>query len=94
MTEAKQDLIEASRSPIDIWICDHYDEIKKGVQCSDALRSKPDDMKEKNFQLSIKDKCDRKQIRVNGQRVWHYVLKPEMPAIYSQTVVDQFYDEI
>jgi hypothetical protein len=62
MTDAKQDLIEASRLAINIWICDHYEELKKGIQCSDALRLKPDDMKNKNFQLSIKDKCDLKQI--------------------------------
>ena len=45
-------------------------------------------MKDKNFQLSIKDKCDRKQRRVDGKRVWFYVLKDECKALYSQTETD------
>ena len=32
MTEAKQDLIEASQSPLDVWICQHYDELCKGIE--------------------------------------------------------------
>lgn len=58
MTEAKQDLIEASKSPLEYWICDHYDELVEGMKCSDALGCKPSDMKERQFQLQIKDKCD------------------------------------
>ena len=85
MTEAKQDLIEASKSPIDVWINDHYDSLVKGMICSDALVCKPADMKDKNFQLSIKDKCDRKQKRVDGKRVWYYFLKDECKGLYKQT---------
>ena len=86
MTEAKEDLIEASSSPLDIWINDHYDELIEGIQCSDALISKPSDMKDKTFQLQIKDKCNRKQRRVDGKREWFYVLKDECKGIYKQTV--------
>ena len=87
MTEAKQDLIEASKSPIDVWINDHYDSLVKGMSCSDALVCKPADMKDKNFQLSIKDKCDRKQKRVDGKRVWYYFLKDECKGLYHQTEI-------
>lgn len=34
MTEAKQDIIDASKSPIDVWINDHYDSLVKGMICS------------------------------------------------------------
>lgn len=85
MTEAKEDIINASKSPIDQFICDHYNELVKGMVCTDALVCKPADMKDKNFQLSLKDKCDRKQKRVNGKRVWYYFLKDECKSLYKQT---------
>ena len=91
MTEAKQDLIEASRTPLDNWICEHYDELILGIPCSDALTSKPTEMKDKNFQLQIKDKCNRKQITIDRKRVWCYVLKEECKSIDLQKIVE--YDD-
>ena len=85
MTEAKQDIIDASKSHIDVWINDHYDELVKGMICPNALVCKPSDMKDKNFQLSIKDKCDRTQKRIDGKRVWCYFLKDECKGWYHQT---------
>ncbi len=85
MTEAKEDIINASKSPIDQFICDHYNDLVKGMICTDALICKPSDMKDKNFQLSLKDKCDRKQKRVDGKRVWYYFLKDECKGLYKQT---------
>ena len=84
MTEAKQDLIEASRTPLDNWICEHYDELILGIPCSDALTSKPTEMKDKNFQLQIKDKCNRKRIAIHGKLVWCYILKDECKQIFKQ----------
>jgi hypothetical protein len=46
---------------------------------------KPEELKARNFQLQLKDKCDRVQIK----RVWHYVLKIEMLKIYHQTEFDE-----
>lgn len=88
MTEAKQDLIDASRSPIDQLICDNYNKLVKGIPCSDALNIKPSDMKDKTFQLQIKDKRDRKRITVNKERVWHYILKDDYKNLYKQTEED------
>ena len=85
MTEAKQNLIEASRPPIDIWICEHYNELCKGILCSEALLSKPQDLKERTFQLQLKDKCIRKQVRNGKTKPWYYFLKDECKLIYSQT---------
>lgn len=85
MTEAKQDLIEASKSPIDVWINDHYDSLIKGMICSDALVCKPADMKDKNFQLSIKDKCERRKKGPKGAQKWCYILKDECKGLYHQT---------
>ena len=84
MTEAKEDLIEASRNPLDVWICEHYDELCAGMLCVDALMTKPVEMKERAFQLQIKDKCDRRQKQADCVRKWFYVLKEECKSIYKQ----------
>ena len=88
ITEAKQDLIEASRTPVEQWICDHYTSLVAGMECSTALSCKPKDMKDKTFQLQIKDKCDHKQLRRNGMRKWYYILKEEYRSIYKQNVLE------
>jgi hypothetical protein len=85
-TEAKQDLIDASRSPLDVWICDHYNELIEGILCSDALISKPSEMKDKAFQLQIKERCDRVKIQKEGVRKWYYKLKEGCKSIYKQTI--------
>lgn len=89
MTEAKQDIIDASRTPLEIWICDHYDELIEGIICSEALISKPSEMKDRTFQLQMKDKCDRKRKRIDGRLEWIYVLKDECKKIYSQTINEE-----
>ena len=86
MTEAKQDLIEASRNPVDVWICDNYNNLCEGWLCSEALSNKPYDIKERSFTLQIKDKCIRKQIQSNNKRSWYYFLKDEYKTIYHQTI--------
>lgn len=86
MTEAKQDLIDASQSPLDVWICQHYDELCKGIVCSEALTSRPSEMKERSFQNQIRDKCIHRRITLNGSRVYAYILKEECKSIYHQTV--------
>ena len=93
MTEAKEDLIEASRNPLDVWICEHYDDLCAGMLCSDALNCKPVEMKERAFQLQIKDKCDRKQKQVECVRKWFYILKEECKSIYKQAKVTCMEDE-
>ena len=88
MTEAKEDLIEASRSLIDIFICDNYDKLCEGWLCSEAILFKPYDMKERTFCLQLKDKCIRKQRKIDGKPVWHYFLKDECKSLYKQTITD------
>lgn len=87
MTEAKQNIIEASHSPIDNFIIQYYNTLVDGMLCSDALLYKPNDMKDKNFQLQIKDKCDLKKKSFEGKRKLYYVLKQENENIYSKYVI-------
>ena len=89
MTDAKQDLIEASRSPVDQFICDHYDSLVKGMQCSLALGMIPKEMTKRNFELQIKQRCERKKVTIDGARPWCYVLKNECKELYQQTKFDE-----
>ena len=50
-------------------------------------------MKDKNFQLSIKDKSTRKRITIDGKRVWCYVLKDECKNLYKQTIINELSDD-
>ena len=84
MSEAKRDIIEASYSEFDEWINSHYLTLIDGMVCSEALASKPHGMKDKLFQLQIKDKCNRKQKRVGTKREYYYVLKDECIDLYHQ----------
>jgi hypothetical protein len=79
MTEAKQELIEASRPIIDIWIIEHYNELVAGVKCSEALDKKPKELRPRSFQLVLKDKCDRKQIN----HEWNYILKQDIRYLFK-----------
>lgn len=85
MTDAKQDLIDASKSPLDIWICEYYNALVDGMNCDEALMCKPAEMKKRTFQLQLKDKCERKRKRINGNLTWYYTLKQECKDIYHQT---------
>jgi hypothetical protein len=51
----------------------------KGLNCTEALEYKPNELKPKSFQLQLKEKCDRTKIR--GE--WKYVLKYEMEKFYE-----------
>ena len=87
MTEAKQDLIEASRNPVEQFICDYYNKLCKGWSCQKAIFHKPYDIKERSFTLQLKDKCHRKR-QTSGDRKWYYILKDEYKSIYHQTIND------
>ena len=84
MTEAKKDLIEASRSEFDEWINAHYSSLIEGMPCSEALLSKPSGINTKFFRLQINDKCVRKQKRVGNDREWQYILKDEFKEFYDK----------
>ena len=89
MTDAKQHLIEASRQPIDIWICKHYNELCEGMLKQDARMCKPTELKERTFNVQLNDRCETKRISVDGRRSWIYVLKDDMKLIYKQENEDE-----
>ncbi|KAH7816428.1 putative Poxvirus D5 protein [Monocercomonoides exilis] len=84
-TEAKEDIIAASLSVIDVFCQEHYNKLKEGWRCSDALCFRPVEYKnDRSFQLAIKDRCERKQMGGRGNQVWCYKLKPEYEQLFKR----------
>ena len=55
------------------------------MPCTEAMANKPFELKDKSFQLRIKDKCDKKQKSINSKRIWCYYLKSALISKYSQS---------
>ncbi|KAA6402355.1 MAG: hypothetical protein EZS28_002118 [Streblomastix strix] len=83
-TEAKKDIIRASRSQLDDAILQNYQAFKEGVPCTKALQFKPFNVKEKSFQLQLKNKCQRIQKTILGKRTWIYKLNEDLIKFYDR----------
>ncbi|KAA6371692.1 MAG: hypothetical protein EZS28_032782 [Streblomastix strix] len=93
MTQAKKDIIKASVSPVDDVIISHFKSFRDGVTCNIVEGWKPQEMKLKNYQLAIKNICERVRKTSGGERKWMYQLKEEMISIY-ENMLDEEADEI
>ena len=83
MTDAKEDIIRASLSVIEDWICRHYDELIEGMPCSEARLHKPNEIKQSSFYLMINEKCEHTRKTVNKKQIYVYKLKQECIPLYS-----------
>ena len=86
MTEAKKNMIEMSRSPIDSWIMEHYELLLLGIHKDKLEEQCPKGLKIKIFVGTIKDKC-KLETRANGQK--YYVLKKELRKHYKPDDEDE-----
>lgn len=86
MTKEKDFMIDASQNPIDSFICDHYDELVKGMICRDVFMLKPHDINMKTFQLYLSERCQHLRVRINGVREYMYRLKNDCLQIYHQSI--------
>ncbi|KAA6374784.1 MAG: hypothetical protein EZS28_029689 [Streblomastix strix] len=83
-TETKKDIIRASSSQRDDIILQSYQAFKEGVPCTIALQFKPYDVKEKSFQLQLKNKCQRTQKIIAGKRTWIYKFNEDLIKLYDR----------
>ncbi|KAH7815840.1 putative Poxvirus D5 protein [Monocercomonoides exilis] len=84
-TEAKEDIIAAPLSVIDVFCQEHYNKLKEVWRCSDALCFRPVEYKnDRSFQLAIKDRCEKIRIGGRGNQVWCYKLKPEYEQLLKR----------
>ncbi|KAA6341549.1 MAG: hypothetical protein EZS28_052451 [Streblomastix strix] len=92
MTEAKKDIINASRSLLDDVIIKHFKAFQEGVTTPMAEAWKPTEMKLKNYEISIKNVCNKVKKQVSGVRQYVYQLKEEMVKIY-ESMLDEDAEE-
>jgi putative DNA primase/helicase len=84
-TQAKKDIVNAGKSGLDLIIEQNFQQFKEGIPCQEALNLQPPEYKtQKAFQLALAGKCDRKQVRYNGSRIYKYILKPEFAKFYEK----------
>ena len=84
MTDAKQDIIRASLSVMEDWICRHYVQLLEGMPCTEARLNKPCEIKESSFNLMINEKCEHTRRTINKKQIYVYKLKEECIPLYSQ----------
>ncbi|KAA6383794.1 MAG: hypothetical protein EZS28_020680 [Streblomastix strix] len=88
MTQAKREIIRASRSKVDDVILNNFNQFKDGVRIESVEQWKPTDMILKNYQIAINSVCHKVRKVINGQRKRVYQLNEEMVSIY-QNMLDE-----
>ncbi|KAA6388472.1 MAG: hypothetical protein EZS28_016002, partial [Streblomastix strix] len=66
MTEAKIQLINVSRSPVDDVIMEHYEQFKQGIPIALVNQYKPQNWLLKTYKNAMVHKCEEQRIYVNG----------------------------
>jgi hypothetical protein len=92
MTVEKQDIIDASRTPVERFIMDHYDQFVEGWETDEVKSARPEECtSEKAFILAITGKCKRERRRVPNSttRPYFYVLKPEWHEYFKPEGYDE-----
>jgi hypothetical protein len=82
-TQAKTDIMDASISPVDLFIKDNYKKFVDGWLVQEVLNARSytpqiKDLKPNNFSLQIKERCNRDRKMIKGITYYYYRLKPEM----------------
>ena len=94
-SEAKDDIINANKSSYELFIQDRIDEFVNGYDCTESfgayqLWAKLNGFMScnvKTYGLNVKKFCERKQMRIDGQRVRVYKLKESMKNNFE--IVDE-----
>ncbi|KAA6394723.1 MAG: hypothetical protein EZS28_009748 [Streblomastix strix] len=94
MTDAKKDIIRASRSQVDDVIIKHFKVFQAGVTTHVAESWKPQDMKIKNYEIVNKNVCNKVKKQTNGVRQYVYQMKEVMVSIYQNLLDDEKNDNI
>ncbi|KAA6389445.1 MAG: hypothetical protein EZS28_015028 [Streblomastix strix] len=92
MTQAKKNIIKASISPVDDVIISHFKSFSDGVTCNIIEGWKPQEMQSKNYQIVIKNICEKVRKSSDGERKWMYQLKEEMISIYENLPDEEAYE--
>ncbi|KAA6366765.1 MAG: hypothetical protein EZS28_037709 [Streblomastix strix] len=92
MTQAKREIIRASRSKVDDVILNNFNQFKEGIRVEAVEQWKPTDMNLKNYQIAINHICHKVWRTINGQRKRVYKLNDDVISIYQNMLVDDTID--
>lgn len=94
ITEAKESLVEAFRSPFEEWLCENHDKLVEGMlstELEDGLRSLNTNIK--TTYANLKMYCSKHQKRIDGTRKWVWKFNDERVAsLFPQTKRDEDVD--
>ncbi|KAA6379290.1 MAG: hypothetical protein EZS28_025182, partial [Streblomastix strix] len=89
MTEAKKQLINVSRSPVDDVIMEHYEQFKQGIPIALVNQYKPQNWLLKTYKNAMVHKCEEQRIYVNGIRTRVYVLNKDQQSYYDKMMNEE-----
>ncbi|KAA6368696.1 MAG: hypothetical protein EZS28_035776 [Streblomastix strix] len=89
MTEAKKQLINVSRSPIDDVIMEHYEQLKQGIPIALVYQCKPQNWQLKTYKNAMIHKCTEQTPRINGIRTRVYKLNEDQLRYYDKMMSEE-----
>ncbi|KAA6384833.1 MAG: hypothetical protein EZS28_019640 [Streblomastix strix] len=89
MTEAKKQLINVSRSPIDDVIMEHYEQFKQGIPISLVNQCRPQNWQLKTYKNAMQHKCTEQRIYIIGTRTRVYVLNADQLSYYDKMMIEE-----
>ncbi|KAA6376855.1 MAG: hypothetical protein EZS28_027619, partial [Streblomastix strix] len=89
MTEAKKQLINVSRSPIDDVIMEHYEQFKQGIPIALVNQCKPQNWQLKTYKNAMIHKCTEQTPRINGLRTRVYKLNEDQLRYYDKMMSEE-----
>ncbi|KAA6375603.1 MAG: hypothetical protein EZS28_028869 [Streblomastix strix] len=89
MTEAKKQLINVSRSPIDDVIMEHYEQFKQGIPIALVNQCKPQNWQLKTYKNAMINKYTEQTPRINGLRTRIYKLNEDQLRYYDKMMSEE-----
>ncbi|KAA6367608.1 MAG: hypothetical protein EZS28_036866 [Streblomastix strix] len=89
MTEAKKQLINVSRSPVDDVIMEHYEQFKQGIPIALVNQYKPQNWLLKTYKNAMVHKCEEQRIYINGLRTRVYALNKDQQLYYDKMMNEE-----
>ncbi|KAA6398679.1 MAG: hypothetical protein EZS28_005793 [Streblomastix strix] len=89
MTEAKKQLMNGSRLPVDNIIMEHYEQFKQGIPVAFANQCKPQNWLLKTYKNALEHKCSTPRPYFNGVQTRVYVLNKDQQTYYDKMMNEE-----
>ncbi|KAA6373942.1 MAG: hypothetical protein EZS28_030531 [Streblomastix strix] len=88
-TDAKKQLINVSRSPVDDVIMEHYEQFKYGIPISPVNQYRLQNWQLKTYKNAMQHKCKDLRIYINGSRSRVYELNTDQLTYYDKMMSEE-----